>query len=75
MEKTISIIVTSYTTERLNDIMELLASIKAQVYTNIETVFVAERSRELHEMVKAQEQNIPNLKVVFNVDKPGGIRR
>ena len=22
-------------------------------------------------MVKAQEQNIPNLKVVFNVDKPG----
>ena len=71
MEKTISLIATSYTTEQLKDITELLDSIKAQTYTDVETIFVAERSRELYELVKAQEQNIPNLKVVFNDSKPG----
>lgn len=71
MNTTISIIVTSYTTKQLKDIMELLESIKAQSYPNIETIFVAERSRELYDLVKAQEKNIPNLKVVFNDKKPG----
>ena len=68
---TVSIIVTSYTTEQLKDIMELLESIKAQTYPDIEMIFVAERSRELYELVKAQEQNMPNMKVIFNDDEPG----
>ena len=71
MKTTISIIVTSYTTERLEDIMELLDSIKAQTYPDIETIFVAERSRELYDKVKAYEQSISNLKVIFNNDEPG----
>ena len=42
----ISIITTSYTMDRLKDTIELLDSIQAQTYQNIETVFVAERSPE-----------------------------
>lgn len=71
MKTTVSIIVTSYTTEQLKDIMELLESIKAQTYPDIETIFVAERSRELFTSLKAQEQNIPNLRVIYNDTKPG----
>ena len=69
--KTFSIIVTSYTTERLDDIRDLLESIRAQTYPDIETIFVAERSRELYEEVKAIGQGIPGLKVVFHDAEPG----
>jgi len=69
----LSIIITSYTMDRLNDIYELLDSVKAQTYPNIETILVAERSRELHDRIKdyTQEKNIPSPKVVFNDGEPG----
>lgn len=69
----LSIIVTSYTTKRLNDVLELLDSIKAQTYPNIETIFVAECSTELLDKVKAyaSENNSLNLKVIFNDGEPG----
>ena len=37
----ISIVITSYTMDRLDDILELLGSIRAQTYPNIEAIFVA----------------------------------
>ena len=69
----LSIIVTSYTMDRLNDIIELLDSIKAQTYPDIETIFVAERSMELYSQVQAyvQGNGIPNPKVIFNDGEPG----
>ena len=69
----LSIIITAYTTERLNDIYELLKSIKNQTYINTETLFVVERSTELLEKINsyAVEYNIPNLKVLFNDGEPG----
>ena len=69
----LSVVITSYTTERIQDIYELLDSIKAQTYPNIETIFVGERSTELVEKVKsyASENSIPNLKVLFNSGEPG----
>jgi glycosyltransferase involved in cell wall biosynthesis len=69
----LSIIITAYTTERLNDIYELLKSIKSQTYINTETIFVVERSTELLEKVNsyADEYNIPNLKILFNDGEPG----
>ncbi|PIU23188.1 MAG: hypothetical protein CO103_06750 [Chloroflexi bacterium CG_4_9_14_3_um_filter_45_9] len=59
----LSIIITSYTMERLKDICDLLDSIKSQTILNptqqtqgtqqtIEAIFVAGRSRELYERVK-----------------------
>ncbi|MCL0036315.1 glycosyltransferase family 2 protein [Dehalococcoidia bacterium] len=53
-----SIIITSYTTERLGDIYELLNSIKAQSYPDIETIFIAEHSKELYERVKEYGEEI-----------------
>ena len=69
----LSIVITSYTVERLNDIYELLDSIKAQTYPNIETIFVAERSRELYDQIKAyaNENGILNIKVIFNEGEQG----
>jgi len=64
----ISIITTSYTMDRFKDITELLDSIQAQSYRNIETIIVAERSPELVQKIKnyVQEKNYPNVLVLYN---------
>ena len=64
----ISIITPCYTMDRLKDITELLDSIQAQSYKNIETIIVAERSPELEESVRnyAQEKDYPNVLVLYN---------
>ena len=68
-----SIIVTSYTTERIKDIFELLDSIKDQTYSNTETIFVVEGSRGLYERVRAyvEDNRIFNMTVVFSNEKLG----
>jgi glycosyltransferase involved in cell wall biosynthesis len=70
----LSIVVTSCTTERLEDIFELLDSVQEQSYPHLELVFVAERSAELRERVEsyAKQRSMANAKVVFN-DGPGGL--
>lgn len=69
----LSIVVTAYTTERLNDIYELLDSIKSQSYPHIETIFVAERSTELLDKVKSyvSENRINDVKLLFNDGEAG----
>ena len=69
----LSVIITSYTTERLKNIFELLDSIKGQTYTNIEVIFVAERSKELYEKVRRYGEKIglPVFKVLFNFGELG----
>lgn len=72
-EPLISVIITSYSMERLRDVLELLDSIKGQTYSNIETIFVAERDVELSARVNSyvKEKAIPNVKVIFNDGEPG----
>ncbi len=67
----LSVVATSYTTERLSDIYELLESIGNQTYKNIETIFVAERSKELYDRVKdyCEAIRLPDFKIVFTEDK------
>ena len=69
----LSIVVTSYTTERINDIYELLDSIKAQTYPDIEIVFIIERSEELLNRVNdyVKQKDIAQAKVIFSQDKLG----
>jgi glycosyltransferase involved in cell wall biosynthesis len=69
----LSIVVTSYTVQRLSDVYELLDSIRNQTYKNIETIFVAERSKELYERVKtyAEKKGMSNMMAVFNDGEPG----
>jgi len=58
--------------ERLKDLFELFISIKAQTYSCIETVFVAEQSKKLHDQIQAyaREEGIPNM-VIFNCGQSG----
>lgn len=70
----LSLVVTSYTTERLEDIYELLDSIEVQSYPELEVIFVAERSEELRELVEAyaRQRSMANTTVIFN-DGPRGL--
>ena len=69
----LSVVISSYTPSRLNDIFELLDRLKTQTYPHVAIVFVAEQSTELLDRVKtfAAESNIQNLKVIFNSGEPG----
>jgi len=64
----ISIIMTSYTLDRLNDIKQLLDSIEVQTYKNIEVLVVTERSLELTESIKAyiNEKGYPSIEILQN---------
>ncbi len=48
----LSVVLTTRTTDRLNDLYELLDSLKAQSYKNIEVVFLAEKLTELMDKVR-----------------------
>ncbi|MFC2072786.1 glycosyltransferase [Chloroflexota bacterium] len=69
----LSIVITSNTMERLKDVFELLDSIQAQTYPNIETVFVAEGAEVLLHQVSSyvDEKDMPNIRVIVNHSEPG----
>lgn len=69
----ISIITPCYTKERLGDITELLDSVQAQTYDNIEMLVVAERSPELASSIRGyvQEKGYSNIQVLYNQDEWG----
>jgi glucosyl-dolichyl phosphate glucuronosyltransferase len=69
----LSVVITTYTAERLNESYELLNSIKEQTYPHTETLFIVERSKDLMEKIRSYgvENNIPNLKVLLNDGEPG----
>jgi len=48
----LSLVVTSYTVDRTKEIINLLESVKAQTYTNIEVIVVIEGSKDLFERLK-----------------------
>jgi GT2 family glycosyltransferase len=64
----LSIVIPSYTMDRLGDIFELLINIRAQTYPNIEIILIAERSTALIDEIKSfiSENNIHNMKVLPN---------
>ncbi len=64
----LSIIVTSFSTDRIKDIYELLDSVKQQTYPNLEIIFVAERSVELYEKVGqyGNDKQLPGFKILYN---------
>ena len=68
----ISIVVTSYTLDRLDDICHLLTSIKAQTYPRIETIFVADQSGWLAQMVREHAESISlPVRVLLNQGEEG----
>lgn len=73
MIDTLAVIVTSFTMERLRDVLGLLNSLTAQTRPVDEIVFVAERSRDLEDAVRHHiaSRAIPNATVIFNDGTPG----
>ena len=76
----ISIITPCYTEERLKDITELLDSVQAQTYNNIETLIVAERSPELASSIRSyvivaviEERSYGYKKIIRDVAKSYGL--
>jgi cellulose synthase/poly-beta-1,6-N-acetylglucosamine synthase-like glycosyltransferase len=78
----LSIVITSYTMERLADVCDLLDSIKHQRFTDdqqlgglsestIETIFIAEGSHELYERVEdyVEKIGLRNFKAFFSAEK------
>lgn len=69
----LSVVVTAFTTERINDIYELLDSVKTQTYQSIEVLFVIERSTDLFEKVNnyVKQKGIEQVNVMFSKEKLG----
>ncbi len=69
----VSIIISSYTMERFQDITELLDSIHEQTYDDIEVIVVTERSQELTESIQSyiQEKGYSRVEVLFNQGEQG----
>lgn len=69
----ISIIVTSYSTDRVVDLSRLIESVGRQNYAHIELIFVGERDARLSSFVKQScvESGVRSFKVLFNSGKRG----
>ena len=68
----LSIVFTSFALDRLEDICHLLTSIGDQTYPHLETVFVADQSRELAEKVTQYAEGISlPIRVLFNQEDMG----
>ena len=69
----LSVVVTTYTLARLGDVKELLQSLNAQTYANIEVVFVGERVPGLCEEIQSFSHSIghTDLRTCFNSGEPG----
>ena len=74
MSTKISIITPCYTLERFKDLTELLDSVQAQTYKNIEMLIVAERSPQLAESINKYilDRKYPSMRVIYN-EGPWGV--
>jgi glucosyl-dolichyl phosphate glucuronosyltransferase len=68
----VSVVVTTYARERLDDVLSLVRNLANQTYPQVEIIFVGERVDELPSIVgeHAARNGIANVRVAFN-DRPG----
>jgi len=66
--KTVSIVVTTYTNARLQDVVELIESIRCQTYREIEVILVIEGSRTMYDKLTSylEENSILGVRVIFS---------
>jgi glycosyltransferase involved in cell wall biosynthesis len=69
----LSVVITSYTLDRLPDVLGAVESLSHQTYGNIEIIFVGEGPKELCERVEAfaRERGVSRLHTVVNDGRPG----
>ncbi len=70
----VSVVLTTYTLERLRDVFDALRSLRSQTYDNIEIIFVGEGSLSISSSVEeeAQRLGMSNVLCLFN-DGPAGL--
>ena len=71
---TLSIVITTYSPDRLKDIGELIGSLQSQTYDHIlEIVFVVEQSIELRDGIQIYIDNmsVHNARIIFNSERLG----
>jgi glycosyltransferase involved in cell wall biosynthesis len=73
MDVKVSLVITSYSAQRINDILELLESVKNQTLKDMETIYIVERSEELYKKISdfIEEHYIDNIKVIFSNENLG----
>lgn len=64
----VSAIITTYSLDRLPDIQDVIRSLNRQTYSNVEVIFVGERTTELCDKIEsfAAELGMNNFMVLFN---------
>ena len=68
----ISIVITSYSSERISDIHDLLSSVRNQVEQDYEVIYVTERDTNLWNMVQREVLNLGlPARVIHNTGPPG----
>jgi GT2 family glycosyltransferase len=69
----LSVIITTYSKDRLADVFDLLSSLGGQTYPHIEVLFVGEQTPELCQQVRehAEQQGMANVITLFNGGEPG----
>ncbi len=70
----LSIVVATYTTDRLQDLKDLIQSVDLQTYSPIEVVLIVEKDRRLYDTVRDPAwipHRVP-IRIFFN-EKSGGL--
>lgn len=69
----LSVVITAYTVDRLNDVLKLLDNLKAQTYQNFEVIIVIEGSKLLSHQIESHinQIQIANTELIFNRDEGG----
>lgn len=68
----ISIIISTYSTDRYGDLVNLLESIKIQIYKDIEIIIIIDEDKELYSKIEGIVCNrYENIKTIFNPENKG----
>jgi len=73
MRKRVSIVVTTYTNDRLHDVIELIESVRCQTYHMIELILVVEEARIMYEnlMYYLRKNSLHGVHIIFSQKKLG----
>lgn len=66
-----SIVISTISTNRYNDLIDLLDGIKVQTYDHVETIMIVDENIELYDKIKNLVCENKNIKIIFNPKNMG----
>ena len=67
----VSVIISTYSLERLNDLLELLEGLEKQTYKNFETIVTIDENSKYCDVVREKNRCNQNVKLIFNETNRG----